>query len=127
MIRNNNNSDDYSILPFFINPKSDPLKVQIYFCHNLIFSSFQKGNSPCKQELQKKNLKTSTRSLPTNYKRYISRFVIITITIESLPPNSTNQPPHRILFFKIKCLFLEGQADASHYFLYLKFDFFMLS
>ena len=62
MIEDTKNFDDNSILPFFIQPQSDPARGQVQFFHNLMVNLFEKVNSPCKQEFPqiRKNDKTLT-------------------------------------------------------------------
>ena len=86
--------DDDSILPSVIHPKSDPTRGQVQLCHNLIANLFEKGNSPCKQELSEiKNLRQVLDHYLTGISNITSPYEMF--TIEILPPQ-TNQAPHRI-------------------------------
>ena len=49
MIRNKENGEENSILPFLINPSADA-RGQVQFCQNSIVKLFEKGDSPCTKE-----------------------------------------------------------------------------
>ena len=94
MIEYNESFDDKSILPFFIQPQSDPARGQVQFCHNLIVTLFEKENSPCKQEFPEIRKK---RQILDHYLKclcHITSYYGI-FTIEILSPQS-NQPTHQI-------------------------------
>ena len=94
IIQTDINFDDDSILPFVVNPQSDPARGQVQFCHNLIVNLFEKGNSPHIQVQRKNFKKTLDHYLPAISNMTTSPYGLYTIEIWS--PQSSNQPPHRI-------------------------------
>ena len=81
-----------SKLSFVINQQSKPARGQVQLCHNPIVNLFQKENNPCKQGFPELNNKRQMFDyyLPGN-SNITSHYGII--TIEILPPQSSNQPP----------------------------------
>ena len=49
MIQNEENQEENSILPIFLNPLPED-RGQVKFCQKLIANLFEKGESPCKRE-----------------------------------------------------------------------------
>ena len=86
MIQSEENQEENSILPFFVNPLTED-RGQIQFCHNLIANLFKKGDSPCKREFPEVKIK---RQLLDYYLKGIcnitQQYGIYTIEISS--PNT---------------------------------------
>ena len=56
MIQNEENQEENSILPIFLNPLAEDRR-QVKFCQKLIANLFEKGESPCKREFQEVKIK----------------------------------------------------------------------
>ena len=94
MIQCDLNFENDSILPVVIHPPSDPVRGQVQFCHNLIESLFEKGNSPCKQEFPEVKIR---RHILDHYLPGISNITLHHgLLLKLLPPQPANHSTHRI-------------------------------